>query len=463
MKTIKELLAFIALICSTTLWAYDFSAENDDGVTIYYNITSSSERTCEVTYLYYYSSSNNEAYSGEVSIPETATYNGIMYTVTAIGRYAFYNCLGLMQVTIPNSVKTISSDAFYYCTGLTEITIPNSVTYLSGFRSCTGLKSITIGNSVTTIGSCAFYQCQSLTEITIPNSVTTIGNSAFDGCTGLTGTLTIPESVTSIGEWAFALCRGLMQITIGNSVTTIGDRAFYKCTGVTQFEVAGDNEYYCAVNGVLFTKDMTTLIQFPAASSMTSYTIPNSVTKIDTSAFDECRGLTSATIPESVITIGKSAFCDCSGLTEVSIPNSVTEIGDDAFSGCTSVTELTIGNSVTKISDYAFHACWSLESIISLNPEPPACGSNVFDYVPTSTCVLYVPEGTLEAYSTAYAWKDFLNIIDNQPNAIDDIMTNGNAEAVGYYTTDGKQVPTLQRGINIVRYSDGTAKKVLVK
>ncbi len=188
------------------------------------------------------------------------------------------------------------------------------------------------------------------------------------------------------------------------------------------------------------------------------------VTSIGIGAFYKCSGLTEVTIPNSVITIGEEAFERCSGLTEVTIGNSVTSIGIYAFSGCSGLTgELTIPNSVTSICEGAFSECWDFESITSLNPEPPKCGFWVFSSVDKNTCVLHVPKGTVEAYSTAYIWQDFLNIVEIDASPVSDVLTGGNAETEGYYTIDGIQVPTQHHGINFIRYNDGTVKKVLTK
>ena len=200
------------------------SAETVEIDGIWYNLIPKAKEA-EVT-----SMPNNSAY---VVIPPSVTYNGQPYSVTSIGKQAFYYCRGLTSVTIPNSVTSIGNHAFYYCSGLTSITIPNSVTSIGNytFESCNGLTSITIPNSVTSIGNNAFYGCSGLTSITIPNSVTSIGNYAFQNCSGLTS-VTIPNSVTSIGWSAFS-GSGLLSITIPNSVTIIGNEAFANCENLT--------------------------------------------------------------------------------------------------------------------------------------------------------------------------------------------------------------------------------------
>ncbi|MDE6369006.1 MAG: leucine-rich repeat domain-containing protein, partial [Muribaculaceae bacterium] len=209
--------------------------------------------------------------------------------VTAIGKYAFYNCSGLTSVVIPNSVQTIGSDAFNGCSGLTSVTIGNSVKTIGedAFIGCEGLTKAEFA-SVESLCNIDFnsYRANPLyyahhlyidgeevTDFVIPTSVTTIGNSAFCGCSGLTS-IEIPNSVTSIGEDAFCLCSGLTSVEIPNSVQTIGN-----------------------------------------------------------SAFSNCSRLTSVVIGNGVTYIGDAAFRYCSGLTSIEIPNSVTSIGDSSLKG----------------------------------------------------------------------------------------------------------------------------------
>ncbi len=283
--------------------------------------------------------------------------------VTSIGESAFENCRSLTSVTIPNSVTSIGWSAFFYCKSLTSVTIPDSVTSVGAyaFLGCTSLTSVTIPNSVTSIGGCAFDECWSLTSVTIPDSVTSIGDSAFASCTSLTS-VTIPDSVTSIGGGAFAWCTSL--------------------TGIWVTE--GNSHYSSDASGVLFSKDKTTLVQYPGAfaayaipdsvtsigagafggcTSLTSVTIPDSVTSIGQHAFNGCRSLTSVTIPDGVTSIGAYAFSECSSLTSVTIPDSVTSIGGGAFQGCISLTSVTIPDSVTSIGDGAFASCTSLTDV----------------------------------------------------------------------------------------------------
>jgi len=213
-----------------------------------------------------------------LAVPATAQVN---YAVSGSTAYVTYSPNASGNIVIASTyqgkpVTSIGDQAFYYCTSLTSVTIPDSVTSIGdyAFLNCFSLTSVTIPNSVTSIGDSAFSSCTSLTSVTIPNSVTNIGNLAFSVCTSVTN-VTIPNSVTSIGIAAFSTCTNLTSVTIPNSVTSIGDVAFRFCTSLTNISVDAANVVYSSLDGVLFSKAQTALIQFPGGRGG-SYAIPNS-------------------------------------------------------------------------------------------------------------------------------------------------------------------------------------------
>ena len=206
------------------------------------------------------------------------------------------------------------------------------------------------GVKVRNIGYRAFYDCDSLTSIKIPDSVTSIETCAFEDCDSLTS-IEIPDSVTSIGYGAFTYCNSLTSIEIPNSVTSIGEAAFSACDSLTNIIVDKSNKNYSSYSGVLFDKNMTELVQYPAGHESTAYVVPDSVTSIWERAFEDCDSLTSIKIPDSVISIGIGAFSNCYSLTSIEIPDSVTSIGEFAFNASDNLT--IYGYSGSYAEEYA--------------------------------------------------------------------------------------------------------------
>ena len=204
--------------------------------------------------------------------------------VTSIGSGAFELCTSLMSIAIPETVTNIGVSAFYDCAALASVTIPAGLTSIADqtFDDCSGLTRFMIPAGVTNIGNNAFQQCYGLSNVTIPDSVINIGAFAFFDCTNL-ASVAIPNGIVSIGNGAFQFCSGLTSVTIPGSVTSIGEYAFV-ASGLTAIMVAGENAFYRSVNGVLFNKDLTTLIQYPGGTTG-GYTIPNGVTSIGGAAF----------------------------------------------------------------------------------------------------------------------------------------------------------------------------------
>ena len=347
-----------------------------------------------------------------ITIPETITYEGTTYSVTSIGKNAFYYCDSLTSITIPNSVTSIGESAFENCFSLNSITIPNSITSIEKlvFGSCDSLTSITIPNSVTSIGEQAFYGCNTLTSIAIPNSVTSIGERAFAVCPTLTS-ITIPNSVMSIGERALSECYFLKTNFINNSLLNAEENNYWGATFVDQ-----------DIDGLLIRND--TVIKCRRLAS--SITIPNTITRIEDVAFAYCGNLTFVSIPNSVTSVGDDIFLSCRSLTSIvwditewtnpkpkprspfptsltsltlghhveqipayfcyemknlsmiNIPNVTKSIGESAFYGCESLTSVTIPNSVTSIGENAFAGCSKLQDVYCYAVEPPTAYDSSF-------------------------------------------------------------------------------------
>lgn len=248
----------------------------------------------------------------------------------------------------------------------------------------------------------------------------------LDNCSGLTS-VKLPSEATHIAEGAFWGCSGLTSIDIPSGVTSIGDDAFRECSGLT------------------------------------SIVIPSGVTSIAYGAFIYCSGLTSIDIPSGVTSIGDGAFMNCSKLTSVVIPSCVTSIGNDVFWNCYALTSIIIPSSVTSIGKGTFEGCYNLTSLYSYRPDPVAVDSNVFSGIDANKCTLYVPQGSFGNYYVTSGWDYFSKIVEFDPTGIDAVTTKSNAKEVSRYSVDGQKLDTPVKGLNIVKYNDGSIKKVVVE
>ena len=228
--------------------------------------------------------------------------------------------------------------------------------------------------------------------------------------------------------------------------------------------VEGGSAYYSdRDDGFIYTSnDKLGDYVFFNCSGLTSLTLPSSVTKIGCYALSNCIGLTSLTLPSSVTEIGEHAFLNCRGLTNFTIPSGVTSIGTSAFFCCYGLISLTIPSSVTSIGGFAFNDCSGLTSIYAYMEKLPETGSNLFLGCDAKNCTVYVPKGTGDAYFWS-SFGYFDKIVEFDAAGIDKVTTSTDVEEVSRYYLNGQRLVGPTKGLNIVKYSDGSVKKVAVE
>ena len=293
------------------------------------------------------------------------------------------------------------------------------------FYNCTGLTSLSLPSGITFIGSEAFSGCSGLTSLSLPSGLTSIGSEAFSGCSGLTS-LSLPSGLTSIGSEAFSGCSGLTSLSLPSGLTSIGSEAFSGCSGLT------------------------------------SLSLPSGLTSIDFNAFSGCSGLTSLSLPSGLTSIDFNAFSGCSGLTSLSLPSGLTSIGVGAFSGCSGLTSLSLPSGLTSIGNVAFSGCSGLTSIYVYTEKLPNMGSDVFDGCDAKKCTVYVPKGTYDDYWLS-EFGYFENIVEFEATGINNVITSNDAKELSRYSVNGQRLSAPTKGLNIVKYSNGSVKKVAVQ
>lgn len=368
-------------------------------------------------------------------------------TVTYVDYCGFYSC-ELSSIELPAALTTIGGYSFAY-TKLTSISIPEGVEELgaSAFNRCDKLMSISLPSTLRVIGGSCFYKVpfttialpegletiqktaflfSGLESVTLPSTLRTIGEGAFQG-TALTA-ITIPEGVETLGDECFYNCP-ISEITIPASITAVGAGAF-SGTNLTEFKVAAGSKSFTVQDGILYNADKTLLVEFPAKSTITEYTLPAATLGICGEAFDRtgiqkitvgskfraidgfafCKSkLAEINMPESLVFIGEQAFAG-TNLTKVVLPSALPLIQNAAFAECKSLSEVTIPSSVKNIQIRAFYGCTSLVTINCLGAVPAELEDwyeayeAPFYQVP-STAVVNVPSTSLDTYKNDTYWK----------------------------------------------------------
>ena len=304
---------------------------------------------------------------------------------------------GSIKWSFENGTLTISGEGSLStsnCPGINEkkeqtrsIIIKERISSIedSVFSMWKKLESVEIPKTVRSIGYSAFYGCEQLKSVAIPGSVVSINSYTFECCYSLE-TLTLSEGIGSIGYNAFYLCKNLRSVTIPNSVHSIDSSAFSCCHALTEIQVGTNNTKYVSVDGILFSKDMKTLIVYPGGIAQENYVIPSSVSTIGAYSFSGCKSLQHIIIHENVTEIGNNAFYACVNLDNVTIPRSIKKIKQYTFQACHSLTTINNLEDVESIGESAFENCVGLRIV---NLSAITIGSRAFSTCSHLTTVVY--------------------------------------------------------------------------
>ena len=418
---------------------YHFSEVVESGQTLYFLKRDYAPQEVWVTYPcfrdYYANGDHITTYYygfdkpvGDMVIPSTVTHNDTVYTVTRIDFSAFYDCSDITSVVFPNTLTFIGQRAFLDCHGITgEVVIPDSVTIIgvNAFFYCDGITSVVFGSGLQEIRDYSFAQCYALEHISkLPESLTVLDNGAFDRCGLLCDSIVIPPLVTTIGERAFAYCQ-IPSVVISEGVTTIKRGAFSSCpigalhVPSTLVSISPENNAYGegAFHNCSRLQSITVDEANPIYDSR-----GNCNALIETATNTLLKGCKNTVTPDDIAIIGHNAFLSINELNTITIPNSVERLETSAFAGCNSLTTITLPSNISYIGVGALNCC-GLTSIVSKSSTPPTAYNSLWEYGYDNSFMgvnrdipIYIPIGTIDAYSNAPGWDYFNNFIESEMN-----------------------------------------------
>ena len=370
---LKQLFTALLLLCSTAASAYNFELGG-----IYYNILT--KNTVEVTY-----HGSAYAYSGNVNIPTSVTYNGTTYSVVSIGQSAFYNSVNLISLSIPSTVTSIAEESISNCTALESISVNNNNTVYDSRNNCNAVIETATGilvagckntiiptEGIKAIGNSAFRDCTNLASIVLPSTIESIGNNAFNYCSNLKN-ISIPQGVKSIGTAAFSNCTGLASVAFNNCAASLANNAFYNCGALKEVNLG------------------------------------NNITSIGNNVFYNCSSLTTIFLGSNITSIGDNAFGNCYNITSITslIPaDKLFTINSNVFNGTTG-SSCTLYVPADAKATYAATAGWSKFTVVK-SATYGTCGNNATWKFMDGTLTIS-GEGTI--YKANVEWIDYKNDI----------------------------------------------------
>lgn len=408
--------------------------------------------------------------------------------ITSINSFAFSGCTNLPSLTLPENCNSISEYAFNRCKELKDIyvhdgnksfksndgilfsydgnvlykvpfakdvrsyTIPSEVSKIfeRAFED-TNIASLLLPDNLEEIGGYAFSGCNNISDVIIPNNVSKLGTGAFSGCKNLSS-IVLSSSIKKIESFTFSYCVNLRSLHISKAIESINQHALNNCSSLQSVTVDIENENFCSYNGVLYTKDMKTIVLYPRGLQSDEYYIPDGVEVIYPRAFADCSRIQKVFVPSTIKEVGSYAF-DESSVSVLNLPETTEIIGDHAFSSCDSLTMMTIPNSIKRIENgllsyshnlsylsipqsieyiglSAFAGCKALGEIdcrISNISDVEFYSSSFINEIQAfegikSDCTWHVPEGCSDAYKSQPWWIPTWKIFDDIYAGIESTM-----------------------------------------
>ena len=486
---------------------------NNMGISVFYGCTALTSVTIPKNIRYI----NDYTFYGCTSLTSVE----MPLTVTKIGNQAFYRCTALVRQDIPSNVTEIGSEAFCGCSRLIDLTIPSGIKSIGerAFKDCNALTTLyalgaspiaITSNTFENVNKCTLYVPQGSRQeywlkdgwgdlnrvaefdpealITEPVSVhvqtagtlhnmldsfrkyriqnlKVTGNindadihtirkmsgyidpGAYMRYDGRLQHLDLSGATIVTDDWNFATCR-LTSVALPTGLTAIPNQAFAECN---ELESAPIPQGVTSIGGDAFGN----------CHKLASITLPAGLTNLQSGAFFGCGSLTSIVIPSGVKVIEGKTFSYCTGLKSLTLQEGTTDIWDYAFTDCTLLTTITLPSTLGIICDAAFANCNSLKSIYALNPQGIGIKGKPFEEYTQSQCTLYVPEGSMYNYQCWEEWNAFNHIVEFSPTGIDGVHSSAERREVERYDTSGRRLTSPTKGLNIVRFNDGTTRKVM--
>ena len=294
-------------------------------------------------------------------------FNELQYftSIKYLEEFAFEACPVLEEITLPSSMESLEKGCFCDCSSLSKVTLNDGLKYIGEgcFANCGGIETIDIPESVVEFGNSAFHKCMSLLSFKVPAKVEYLPIEMFNNCAALEN-VTLQEGLKGMANSVFNECYNLKSITLPSTFNSFGMWVFWDCYSIEKYDVSPDNPNFTSVNGILYSKDLKTLVQYPAGKTDKELSVPEGTEMLGFASCEGALNLEKVVIPSSVKMLDGASLYKCENLKEIKIEEGLEEIGNEVFYGCMYLTDPVLPQSLKKIGSGAFTGCESFEHMV---------------------------------------------------------------------------------------------------